>query len=116
MKTEWRKEQGSGPVPEQFAQLNASTYIQRRNIEEATEMEGVEDPGWVCESRMISADVYEALQEEYSSPTYTALLEQNEALDVANAMIMLSQAGIEATQADQDETLAMILLNTEKEE
>lgn len=79
-------------------------------------MEGVEDPGWVCESRMISEDVYEALQEEYNSPTYAALLEQNEALDAANAMIMLSQAGIEATQADQDETLAMILLNTEKEE
>lgn len=78
-------------------------------------MEGVEDPGWVCESRLISTDVYEAIQEEYSSPTYQVILEQNEALDDANAMLLLSQANIEEAQASQDETLAMILLNTEKE-
>lgn len=95
MKTEWTKEQGSGPLPEQFAQLNADTYIQRRNIEDAPEMEGADDPGWVCESRMISADVYEALMEEYSSATYQVLMEQNEAID---------------------DTLGLILLNTEKEE
>jgi len=116
MKTPWTKEMGTGPYPEQFAQLNADTYIQRRNIEDAPEMEGVEDPGWVCESRMISSDVYEALQEEYNTPTYAALLEQQEALDDANAMIMLSQAKIEDTQAEQDDTLGLILLNTEKEE
>ena len=116
MKTPWTKEMGTGPYPEQFAQLNADTYIQRRNIEEAPEQEGVEDPGWVCESRKISTDVYEALMEEYNSATYQALLEQNEALDAANAMIMLSQANIEDRQEDQDETLAMILLNTEQTE
>ena len=43
-------------------------------------------------------------------------MEQNEALDAANAMIMLSQANIEDRQEDQDETLAMILLNTEQTE
>ena len=31
-------------------------------------------------------------------------------------MIMLSQANIEDTQAEQDDTLGLILLNTEKEE
>ena len=116
MKTPWTTEMGSGPYPEQFAQLNADTYIQGRNIEDAPEREGVDDPGWVCESRMISSDVYEALQEEYSTPTYEAILAQQEAIDDANAMIMLSQAKIEDTQAEQDDTLGLILLNTEKEE
>ena len=116
MKTPWTTEMGSGPYPEQFAQLNADTYIQRRNIEDAPEQEGVEDPGWVCESRMISSDVYEALQEEYSTPIYEAILSQQEAIDDANAMIMLSQAKIEDTNAEQDDTLGLILLNTEKEE
>ena len=116
MKTPWTTEMGSGPYPEQFAQLNADTYIQRRNIKDAPEMEGVDDPGWVCESRMISSDVYEALQEEYSTPIYEAILSQQEAIDDANAMIMLSQAKLEDTNAKQDDTLGLILLNTEKEE
>ena len=116
MKTPWTTEMGSGPYPVQFAQLNADTYIQRRNIEDAPEREGVDDPGWVCESRMISSDVYEALQEEYSTPTYEAIIAQQEAIDDANAMIMLSQAKIEDTNAEQDDTLGLILLNTEKEE
>ena len=107
---------GSGPYPEQFAQLNADTYIQRRNIKDAPESECADNPGWVCESRMISSDVYEALQEEYSTPTYEAILAQQEAIDDANAMIMLSQAKIEETNAEQDDTLGLILLNTEKEE
>ncbi len=116
MKTPWTTEMGSGPYPEQFAQLNADTYIQRRNIEDAPEREGVDNPGWICESRMISSDVYEALQEEYSTPIYEAILSQQEAIDDANAMIMLGQAKIEDTNAEQDDTLGLILLNTEKEE
>ena len=116
MKTPWTTEMGSGPYPEQFAQLNADTYIQRRSIKDAPESEGVDNPGWVCESRMISSDVYEALQEEYSTPTYEAILAQQEAIDDANAMIMLSQAKLEDTNAEQDDTLGLILLNTEKEE
>ena len=116
MKTPWTKEMGTGPYPEQFAQLNADTYIQRKNIAQAPEREDGSDPGWVCESRYISEDVYEALMEEYDSPTYKAVLEQMELMDEANAMTMLSQAKIEDTQADQDDTLGLILLNTEKEE
>lgn len=112
MKTQWTKEQGSGQLPERFEKISADTYIQRRNIEEAPEKEGVTDPGWECESRYISEDVYEALMEEYDSPTYKAVLEQMEIMDEANAMVMLSQSNIEATQADQDETLALILENT----
>ena len=36
-------------------------------------------------------------------------------MDLANAEIMLQQAEIQATQSDQDEVLAEILLNTAKE-
>lgn len=63
MKTEWTREQCS-VQPEQFAPLNDRTYIQRRNIVRAPEMEGVKDPGWVCESRKISADVYQEIMEQ----------------------------------------------------
>lgn len=107
MKTEWSKEMCS-EYPETFVQLNETTYLQRRNIEEDTGEGG----GYVCESRRISKDVYEVLQEEYSTPTYAAVLAQQEALDAANAMLMLSQANIEAAQAGQEETLSLILENT----
>ena len=50
--------------------------------------------------------------EEYEGPTYQTLLDQQEAADVANAEILLQQAEIQATQSDQDEVLAEILLNT----
>lgn len=112
MKTQWTKEQGSGQLPERFEKISADTYIQRRNIEEAPEKEDVTDPGWECESRFISEDVYEALMEEYDSPTYKTLIEQMELMDDANAQLMLSQTKIEVTQTDQDETLALILENT----
>ena len=48
MKTQWTKEQGSGQLPERFEKISADTYIQRRNIEEAPEKEGVTDPGVEC--------------------------------------------------------------------
>lgn len=57
MKTGWTREQGTGEKPEQFARLNAEAYIQRRNIIST-------DHGWECESRFISADVYDEIQEQ----------------------------------------------------
>lgn len=112
MKTQWTKEQGSGQWPERFERVSSDTYIQRRNITEASESEEVTDPGWECESRFISEDVYEALMEEYDSPTYKTLLEQMEIIEAHNAELMLSQVSIEVAQADQDETLSLILENT----
>ncbi len=111
MKTNWQKEMTS-EQPLEFEQVNPTTYIQRKNIEEnPNEDQG----GFICESRFISNDVYEALMEEYDSPAYKAILDQNETMDEANALLMLAQEEIQETQADQDETLALILMNTEKE-
>ena len=64
MKTEWTTEQITGEKPAQLVQLNPDTYIQRKNITQAPEREDGADPGWVCESRMISKDVYEDIQEQ----------------------------------------------------
>ena len=111
MKTKWSEELCSSK-PEQFEKLNATTWIQRKDIQRAPEKEDVPDPGYTCMSRMISDDVYEALVEELASPTYQALLDQQEAADIVNAEVLLQQAEIQATQADQDEVLAEILLNT----
>lgn len=111
MKTAWSKELCSSK-PEQFEKLNAETWIQRKDIQRAPKKDDVPDPGYTCMSRMISNDVYEALMEEYEGPTYQTLLDQQEAADVANAEILLQQTEIQATQSDQDEVLAEILLNT----
>lgn len=111
MKTAWSKELCSSK-PEQFEKLNAETWIQRKDIQRAPKKDDVPDPGYTCMSRMISNDVYEALMEEYESPTYQTLLDRQESADVANAEMLLQQAEIQATQADQDEVLAEILLNT----
>lgn len=111
MKTNWKEELTSSK-PAQFEQLNAETWIQRKDIKRAQKKEDVPDPGYKCMSRMISTDVYEALMEEYDAPTYQAILDQQEQMDLANAEAMLQQAEIQATQAAQDEVLAEILLNT----
>lgn len=64
MRTEWKEEQSSvQPAP--YAQLNPDTYIQRRNIRRAEPVEEGIDPGWACDCRLISADVYaEAVEQE----------------------------------------------------
>lgn len=53
MKTEWQRELLSY-LPPEFEQINPTTYIQRRNIQENTEME---NGGYVCESRFVSEDI-----------------------------------------------------------
>lgn len=110
MKTAWTEELCSSK-PEQFEQLNAEAWIQRKDIQRAPKKEDVPDPGFKCMSRMISTDVYEALQEGYESPVYKAIAEQQEGMDEANAEILLQQMQIQETQASQDDVLAEILLN-----
>ena len=64
MKTAWSEER-LGYQPSQFEKANDDTYIQRRNIrrdiltDDSTESE----PGWICESRFISDDIYEDFME-----------------------------------------------------
>ena len=86
MKGKWRAERSCGK-PEQFQQLADDVWIQRKNIRKAPDLENGLDGGYECESRRISADIYEALIEEAQSPT------------IENVMQTLS--GIEAEQAMQ---------------
>lgn len=97
MKTPWTTEMGTGPYPEQFAQLNADTYIQRRNIKDAPEREGVDNPGWICESRKISSNVYEALQEAIENKTAIA--------DNTNALVDLGDV-TEGNNSDSESAMA----------
>lgn len=110
MKTAWTEELCSSK-PEQFERLSAEIWLQRKDIQIAPKKEGIPIPGYKCMSRQISQDVYEALMEEYESPTYKALADQQDAIDAANAEILMNQIDIETTQAEQDATLSEILLN-----
>ena len=62
MKTDWTEEKFSGE-PLRFVQLNDSVFLQRKNIQALpVDPEYPDsDPGYVCESRKISKDVYEDL-------------------------------------------------------
>lgn len=99
MKTEWQKELCS-IYPATFEQLNPDVYIQRRNIvrrETVTDdsmMSG--DPGFECESRYISKDVYEAFMEQLESPSQQQIInnlvtvQDNQSLSDGNTMIVMS--------------------------
>ena len=84
----------------------------RRNItpeEKIDVMSGDVIEFWSYEEAKLTKEEYE----KYSDTLiYQALMAQSEEMESANAMLMLSQANIEATQSDQDETLAIILENT----
>ena len=56
MKTEWKKEHIPSE-PSIFQMLNPTTYMQRRNITKTEE-------GYTCESRKISKDIYDELQDQ----------------------------------------------------
>ena len=101
MKTKWTQEL-THSYPEQFEQLGEDRWIQRKDIKVHKLSDGTVD-GYECQSRKLSQDVYEALQEEYDSPAYVAM-------EDANAQLLLQQAEIQETQAGQDDTLAEILI------
>ena len=114
----WKKTDGyQSEEPGALDITSSDVYVYlRRNIQPHTKvdpMSGEEIDFWRYEEAKITKKEYE----QYSDTLiYQALMEQNEAIDDANAMIMLSQAKIEDTNAEQDDTLGLILLNTEKEE
>ena len=70
MKTSWTTEHLTRK-PETFEQLNATTYIQRRNIRvddtQKDETMARTETEYICESRMISKDVYEAYEDDLYS-------------------------------------------------
>lgn len=95
MKTDWTEEQ-CGRLPEQFEQLNDDTYIQRRNIHRAEPKEiDIGEPGWVCESRMISKDIYDDFMDVLNSP--------------AQAQIVNNLKSVEEKQQLNDEAMVVVM-------
>lgn len=110
----WKKTDGyQSEEPGALDITSSDVYVYlRRNIQPHTKvdpMSGEEIDFWRYEEAKITKKEYE----QYSDTLiYQALATQSQLMDEANAMVMLSQSNIEATQADQDETIALILENT----
>ena len=99
MKTAWSEER-LGYQPSQFEKVNNDTYIQRRNIrrDTLTEDSTESEPGWICESRFISDDIYEDFIEVMNSP--------------AQEQIINNFTTIQNTQAGTDENTITLMLGT----
>ena len=99
MKTAWSEER-LGYQPSQFEKVNDNTYIQRRNIrrDTLTEDSKESEPGWICEARFISDDIYEDFMEVMNSP--------------AQEQIINNFATIQNTQAGTDENTITLMLGT----
>ena len=99
MKTSWSEER-LGYQPSQFEKVNDNTYIQRRNIRRDALTEGSteSEPGWICEARFISDDIYEDFMEVMSSP--------------AQEQIVNNFTTIQNKQAGTDENTIILMLGT----
>lgn len=81
---EWKQER-CAQRPEELQRISKETYIQRRNIREATH-EADEDAGteayteWVCESREIGISEYEMLKSVEEINTQKAIDDYTEML------------------------------------
>ena len=99
MKTAWSEER-LGYQPSQFEKVNDNTYIQRRNIrrDTLTEDSTESEPGWICEARFISDDIYEDFMEVMNSP--------------AQEQIIDNFTTIQNAQAGTDENTITLMLGT----
>lgn len=110
----WKKTDGyQSEEPGALDITSSDVYVYlRRNIQphaKVDPMSGEEIDFWRYEEAKITKKEYE----QYSDTLiYQALATQSQLMDEANAQLTLSQADIAATQADQDDTLALILENT----
>lgn len=111
----WTKVEGSQTEkPAQLDITSSSVYVyMRRNIVQkiSTDEEGVKRKFWSYEEAKLTPEEYEQYVGEINSPTYQAIQAQQDAIDAANAEILMNQIDIETTQAEQDATLSEILLN-----
>ena len=99
MKTAWSEEL-IGYKPSQFEKVNDNTYIQRKNIRRDT-LTGdstKSEPGWICESRFISDDIYEDFMEVLNSP--------------AQEQIVSNFTTIQNNQAGTDENTITLMMGT----
>ena len=102
MKTAWSEEQ-LGYQPSQFEKVNDNTYIQRRNIrrDTLTEDSTESEPGWICEARFISDDIYEDFMEVMNSPAqeqivnnFTTIQNKQDGTDENTITLMLGTADL----------------------
>ena len=102
MKTAWSEER-LGYQPSQFEKVNDNTYIQRRNIRRDTLTDdSVEsEPGWICEARFISDDIYEEFIEVMNSPAqeqivknFTTIQNKQDGTDENTITLMLGTADL----------------------
>lgn len=102
MKTVWSEER-LGYQPSQFEKVNGNTYIQRRNIhrDTLTEDSMESEPGWVCEARFISDDIYEDFMEVMNSPAqeqivnnFTTIQNKQAGTDENTITLMLGAADL----------------------
>ena len=102
MKTAWSEER-LGYQPSQFEKVNDNTYIQRRNIrrDTLTEDSKESEPGWICEARFISDDIYEDFMEVMNSPAqeqivnnFTAIQNKQAGTDENTITLMLGAADL----------------------
>lgn len=99
MKTAWSEEL-IGYKPSQFEKVNDNTYIQRKSIRRDTLTGGStkSEPGWICESRFISDDIYEDFMEVLNSP--------------AQEQIVSNFTTIQNNQAGTDENTITLMMGT----
>lgn len=112
---EWRKATGTQTTQPAVLDLDSSpsTVYIRKNITKATvrDAEGVKVPVWKYDEAAISRAEYEKNEAIYSE--LVLAIEQQAASDDLLADVILQQADTQATLADQDDTLADILLSVQ---
>lgn len=109
---EWRKATGTQTTQPAVLDLDSSpsTVYIRKNITKATvrDGEGVKIPVWKYDEAAISRDEYDRNEAIYSE--LVVMIEQQAANDEVYGDVLLQQADAQETLAEQDETLADILL------
>lgn len=103
----WKKVTGYKNPPE--VEMGKTTVYLRKNIEEITDKE--ENAAWSYDECQMSLAEYEKYLEVVASAEMSILLEKFENQEQASAESLLNQVQIMGAQAQQDQTLADILLN-----
>lgn len=108
MKTDWSEEICSHE-PQQFEQLNPTTYIQRRNVKKVPYTVGENESfEYVCESRFISSDLYEEFMKMLDSPAQQQVINNfhsvSEGQQISDEDMLIIMSAI----ADLYETVAVL--------
>ena len=83
MTTEWTKERFSNE-PIMFVKIGPSTWLQRRNITKLESTENDPNPGYECESRKISDDIYQSFMNTLNGPSHEEIV--NDQIDIMEAI------------------------------